>query len=413
MSKNPKLIDKWFRTLPADAQQAVRALVRLAEARGAPLYLVGGPLRDLLLGHPSLDIDLMLEGDAPALASELATTLGSRPKLHPAFGTATIRGDGWHIDLATARRETYRRPGALPDVTPASVGDDLRRRDFTINAMALRLDGPEAGVLLDPFGGQRDVAGRAIRVLHESSFQDDATRILRAARYVARLRFRIDADTSRWLERHARYLSEISPARIHHEFARIAAEHEPERALVQLDARGVLPRIHPALRFGKDQERAMKEARSRGAPVSSFWPILAFNVLPGPANTQASRLGLTRHQRAAVEGVPRLIQGIPTLFDVTNGALVDVLDAFPHPTVWAVAMLVTPVADRLVEYLTTLRHVKPLLRGHDVIALGVPHGTQVGEVLRRLRVAKLDGEVRTRRDEERFVRSLLAGAPVG
>jgi tRNA nucleotidyltransferase (CCA-adding enzyme) len=214
------------------------------------------------------------------------------------------------------------------------------------------------------------------------------------------------------MERDARYLSAISSARIHHEFARIAAETEPERALVQLDARGILPRIHRALRFSEEQERAMKQARSHKAPVSSFWPILAFSISPGHADTISSRLGLTRHQRAAVEGMPRLIQRISILLE-GNSTLVDALDSFPLPTVWAVATLIPPAADRLLEYLTTLRHLKPALRGDHVIALGVPRGPQVGEVLRRLRVAKLDGEVKTRRDEERLVRSLLAGALAG
>jgi tRNA nucleotidyltransferase (CCA-adding enzyme) len=314
MSKNPKLIDKpvlrllegWFRTLPADAEQAVRALVHLAEERRAPLYLVGGPLRDLLLDRQSLDIDLLVEGDAPALARELAAELSMRLKQHAAFGTATVIGDGWHIDLATARRETYRRPGALPAVTPATVEEDLCRRDFTINAMALRLDGPGAGALLDPFGGQRDVTGRSIRALHERSFQDDATRILRAARYAHRLAFHCEERTAKWMRRDAGYLQTISPARIHHELARILAEPEPEAILLGLEGTGALRAVHPALRFDGLQANGFREVRTFGvSPHAAYWPLLVWPEREADADGISSRIALTRRQLEAVESLPR------------------------------------------------------------------------------------------------------------
>ena len=414
MAKNPKLIDKWFTALPSDAGRAVRALLRLAEERSAPLYLVGGPLRDLFLDRVSLDIDVLVEGDAPALARDMAAALGKRPRLHPAFGTATVPGEGWHIDLATARRETYRRPGALPAVTPATVDEDLQRRDFTINAMALRLTAPGAGTLLDPFGGEADLRARRIRVLHESSFQDDATRILRAARYAHRLAFHYDERTAKWMRRDAGYLQTISRARIHHEVARILAEPEPETILLELGRDGALRAVHPALRFDAPQAKGFREVRTFGvSPHAAYWPLLVWPERETDAHGISDRIALTRRQREAVESLPPN-RDLPARLsgDDRPSRVAALLAAVPVPALYALAAMTGGRArQRILDYLHRGRTLKPRLRGGDVIALGVPQGPEVGEVLRRLRVAKLDGEVMTRRDEERLVRSMLAGAP--
>lgn len=416
MWKNPKLIDKWFRTLPVDVRQAVYATVRLAEERGTALYLVGGPLRDLLLGRTSIDIDFLVEGDAVALARGAAAVLDDRPKTHPAFGTATIPGDHWHIDFATARRESYRRPGALPEVVPATVQDDLQRRDFTINAMALRVDGGDAGALLDPFGGETDLRAGLIRALHEGSFRDDATRILRAARYSARLGFQIESATLAWLRRDKASVQTISGARLHREFSHIFREAEPERALSLLEETGVLADVHPAIAFPSERAAALiwlREAHPHGLPAVC-WPLLACGATPGQASAMASRLALTKAQTAAMEALPRLRVLADRLASTSlrRSEIAEVLACYPPPAVWALAAVEGPIVrERCVDYLERGRHLRPVLRGDDVMALGVPRGRDVGEVLRRLQVAKLDGEVKTRRDEERFVRGLRAGAP--
>jgi len=413
MRKNPKLIDKWSTHLPPDAHSVVRVLASLADSHGFPLYLVGGPVRDLLLGHSSLDIDLAVEGDATMLASELAAHLGLTPKVHAAFGTATIPGHGWRIDLATARSETYRHPGALPRVTPAAIQDDLRRRDFTINAMALRLNGPGAGGLLDPAGGEADLRRHLIRALHERSFQDDATRILRAVRYAVRFGFSIESRTLKWLHRDVSYLGAISPARLHHEFARIFAEVEPECALLELDRLGALHAIHPALRFTPAQANGFREVRSfEGSPHPVYWPLLIWPDRECEAAVLCKRLALTNRQRETVLALP-VNRDLPSRL-VASARMSEVaaqLAAVPPAAARAIAAMAGAPARRIIlDYLERGRHIKPVLNGDDVIALGVPRGPEVGDVLRRLRIAKLDGEVRTRKDEERFVRNLLAGA---
>ncbi|TMC00085.1 MAG: CCA tRNA nucleotidyltransferase, partial [Chloroflexi bacterium] len=334
MPKNPKLIDKttagriqtpgpapadkWLGGLTAEARTAVERVLAIGGREAVPAYLVGGPLRDLLLGHPSLDIDIAVEGDAIALAQTVlrgwgiqpdptASTGALRVKTHAAFGTATISGEGFAIDLATARAETYARPGALPDVQTASIHEDLLRRDFTINAMALRLDGAERGRLLDPAGGQADLEAGRIRVLHARSFQDDATRILRAARYEARLGFRVEEETLAWLQRDLPYLNTISGARLHHEFARTLAEGQPERALLRLQQLGGLEAVFSGLKIDERMAAAFAELRRmRSGLATAYWALLARPLDETQAAAFASRLALTKPQREAVVAMPSL-----------------------------------------------------------------------------------------------------------
>jgi tRNA nucleotidyltransferase (CCA-adding enzyme) len=424
--RDPKLIDKFAAALADPAKRFLAELLRIAEPHSAPLYLVGGPLRDLILDRPSLDIDILVEGDAMALARELADAAGARAVTHPAFLTATVRFTGHRLDLITARSETYARPGALPTVRPATIREDLLRRDFTINALALRLTGPENGEILDPTGGLADLDARLIRALHDRSFQDDATRILRAFRYATRLNFEIEPDTLARLKRELRYLDTISGARIHHEFARILAEDAPEKILRRLDEIVALAAVHPTLSFETEHAEAfarLRELHPSGARAD-YWPVLAWHLTEAEAADLARRLALTRTQRATLAAMaalkrlvfPSVAQG-PSPEPVSLGdphlkrsALAEVLSSFPLPTLWAFAALTDDptVRDRLLDYLTKARNQRSRLTGDDLLAMGVPQGPQLGDILRRLRAAKLDGEATSREGEKRLARRLIA-----
>ncbi|MFQ5925400.1 MAG: poly(A) polymerase, partial [Dehalococcoidia bacterium] len=172
--------------LPQELLSFLRLAGEVARTQGQKLYLVGGAVRDLILGRPNLDFDLVVEGDAPRLARQLARSSGEKVVVHRQFGTAKFHRGDLSIDLVTARSETYARPGALPKVEPGEIGDDLFRRDFSINAMAIALSPPSFGELVDPYRGRIDLEHRLIRILHQRSFIDDATRILRALRYEQR-----------------------------------------------------------------------------------------------------------------------------------------------------------------------------------------------------------------------------------
>ena len=409
----PNFIDKLNAALPHTHREALGALTRAARARSLTLYAVGGCVRDFLLERPTLDLDLTLEGDAPALARDVAAGLpGVRCTVHPAFRTATLKGGAFRIDLASARVETYEHPGALPTVRPGSLLDDLHRRDFTINSIALALTGDRVGDLFDPFHGQIDLDARRLRVLHEASFRDDATRILRGARYEARLDFRFERQTLRWLKRDVRYLDTISGPRLRDELLRALHELQPERVLLRLDELGALAALHPPLSFGDRRAAAFGRLRDlRDEPAATAClALLAWELAPSEASMLAERLSLTRREAEAVRAAPKAKALLPALSaEITPSHVVELLSPLPAAAVWALAAAAEgPPADRALNYLRRSRYLKPALDGHALVALGVPPGPWLGEVMRRLKAAKLDGEVRTRRDEETLARQLLS-----
>ena len=215
----------------------------------APAYLVGGAVRDLLRGADAVDLDVAVEGDARAVARALADRVRGEAREHERFGTATVRADGLNVDLATTRREDYPEPGALPEVEEAGLDEDLARRDFTINAMALGLSGDDLGHLYDPRTGLTDLEEGLVRVLHDRSFADDPTRLLRALRYEARLRYRMEPATER-LARDAAAeggLRAVSGARVRDELMDLLAEPELPSAVVRMRELGVDRAMHTAL----------------------------------------------------------------------------------------------------------------------------------------------------------------------
>lgn len=397
--------------MPSEGATLVQEVISAADKAALTAHLVGGPVRDLLLDRRFHNADISIEGDAITLAETVASHTDLRLVRHPRFGTATIRSRDFVLDLVTARSETYEQPGVLPAVSPGSIDDDLRRRDFTINAMALAISGPKAGEIIDPLDGRADLDRRIVRVLHDRSFQDDATRILRAVRYERRLGFTLDPGTERLLRRDVRYLDTISPARIHHEFARTFEEAEPERTLVRLHELAALTAIHASLTFTREQAQAFETIRSynRRAARAACWPILCWQAADAPGI--AERLALRRRQADAVAAVPRVQAAESPLAaaDLANSRIVDLLAPFALATVFALACVTDDeiVRERTLAYLRRLRRIKPALDGDDIITLGAKQGPLIGDILRQLNIARLDGEVRTRADEERLVREML------
>jgi tRNA nucleotidyltransferase (CCA-adding enzyme) len=235
----------------------------LASEKGFHAWAVGGMVRDLLLGIGNFDLDIVIEGDGILFAQSLAGRLHAKVTSHERFGTATITfPDRLRVDVATARTEIYERPAVLPRVTPGSIRDDMARRDFTINALAISLMPGDLGRLLDIFHGVRDLRERHIRVLHEQSFMDDPTRIFRAARFETRLGFRIVRSSEQLITvaLSRSILSNLEDYRIAAELRLILEEPYPAGPLKRLADLGVIEALQSRTPLQRVLEKQMKKA---------------------------------------------------------------------------------------------------------------------------------------------------------
>lgn len=389
----------------------LRTLGAAADAAGTQLWLVGGAVRDAMLGRRVADLDVTSEMPATELAPVLAVAAGGISGTPTRFGTVKLRVRGRTLDLATARRESYRRPGALPEVSPADMKADLARRDLSINAMAASLAPRTFGELLDPLGGAIGLAQRAICVLHERSFQDDATRILRVVRYATRLGFRIERRSARWLRRDLGYLRFISPARIHREIVRTAEEEAGAKALLQALRLGVLDALDGAI--DRPQTRyALSRASRQTLPSSALIAVMLYALPPGTRGRAVQRLGLTRRQTSFVTLCRRLRDAEGRMADLQGSALFSLASetGVEAATVGAVASVSPVVRAKLAWYVRRARAMHPLLDGNDLLDLGVPQGPLVGVVLETVRSAVVDGKVRSRAGALGYVKALFSEA---
>jgi tRNA nucleotidyltransferase (CCA-adding enzyme) len=358
-------------------------------------------VRDLLLEGRPLDLDLVVEGDAAALAERL----GGEVRAYDRFGTATIVLDGHSYDIASARRETYAAPGALPDVVPAALGDDLERRDFTVNAAAVELAGPRAGALSSVPETLDDLDARRLRVLHGASFVDDPTRLLRLVRYSARLGFTIEPQTLALAQQAIEEggLRTVSGPRIGAEIRLLAREPDPVAGFAALRALGLDHATAAAV--GLDAASAARFELDDPSLARR-----ALELLPGDARADLTVLGLAARgvpqraleallERLAFEAEDRdaivtaatradaLAQGLAAARRPSE--IAAVLAGVP-PTAAAIAGALGP-AEAAGEWLGHLRHVRLEIDGSDLLAAGVPEGPAIGRGLRAALAAKLDG----------------------
>ncbi len=423
--------------LPPQTLALVRRIAEEAQRMGYSLYFVGGLVRDLLLGAPIVDVDVVVEGDAIRLAQHLARQLGGRVVAHSRFGTAKwlLSRRVWRevaggplppekaissVDFATARTEFYTHPTALPEVERSSIKQDLHRRDFTINTLAIRLDPPYWGQLLDFYGGEADLRDGVIRVLHSLSFIDDPTRILRAARLEARLGFHLDPRSEELIANALPMLSRVSGDRIRHELEQILDEEEPERALCRLDSLGVLHEIHPNLRcdhwlsarFRTLREELDLEAWGLSPQDRRFlgWALLFYRLEPSPLAEVLKRLKFPRAEADDFQELPGLRRALPVVALARRPSQVyRALSPYP-PSLLAAAWVATEgekLRANLLRFQTEYRRVETALTGEDLKRMGLRPGPLFGRLLGALRDARLDGEVATREEEEALLRRML------
>jgi tRNA nucleotidyltransferase (CCA-adding enzyme) len=364
----------------------------------APAWLVGGAVRDLMLGATTVDLDVAIEGDACELARELATRLGGDAREHERFRTATVRAGDLVVDLASTRRETYAQPGALPDVEEASLDDDLARRDFTVNAMAASLDQPHVGEVRDPHGGRHDLEAGVIRVLHPASYIDDPTRLLRAVRYEARFGFRMDPETER-LAREAIAAdapSTVSGARIRDELLDLLGEPAVAASVARMQDLGLDRALSPLLGDARPEDvAAAAEAAERIGGQRRF-AALAAMIAPDPDDLAGwiEDLHLRAEDRDAVLHAARKA---PQLVRALESTLPDsALHALLHcevPETFAVAIALGARQAPIERYLQRLSGAGLEITGDDLVAAGIPESPAIGRALRETLKRKLDGEV--------------------
>ncbi len=400
--------------LPSDH----RAGLELGLSSGGSVYLVGGIVRDLVLGRANLDLDFVSLTPAIELARQLlprfAQQFGTEAvKLteHSAFGTARLEvGDKLHLDFATARREIYAHPAALPTVTfPATLQEDMGRRDFTINALALS----PSGDLYDPFGGLQDLRAGILRVLHPRSFIDDPTRMIRGVRFAARFDFSFEAHTAKWLEeaRVGGYFGLLSAERKRNELRLILKEIHPAKGLALLEKYKLLTALHPFLEW--DEQLAATFPRTSQADISAANNLAILLHKLGAARAEQVVNDL---RFAGIEGeipiaVARLWETVrPQLqANLKNSQLYNLLHEYNFPALLVFELLLDEPERKIVgHYRDEVAGRKPLLTGDDLIRLGQKPGPPFCQLLADLREAVLDGEIAGREAEETFLRQQIA-----
>lgn len=401
------------RYLPQQVLELVRDISEEASRLGQKVYLVGGVVRDLLLGYPNLDLDLVIEGDAVKLAQQVAAIRQIKLVIYSRFGTAKLNYGNFTLDMATARGEAYAKPGALPTVTPGIINNDLFRRDFSINAMAISLMSNNYGELVDPYQGRSDLEHHLIRILHSKSFSDDATRILRAIRYEQRLGFELELQTAHLLKQYIPMLDTISGDRIRHELELIFKEKHPEHVIKRLGELGVLQRINPSLRGNSWIAEKFDKVRplSKPSQLSSLYLCLFIYSLRERENEQfIRRLNMPTKLARTLRDMLHLKNQLCLLdkSSIKQSEIYYLLHEY-DPLAIQANMLVSEsstVRSNLELFLTKLRFVKVSLNGEKLKRLGVPAGPELGKILQVLHKAKLDGEVKTRAEEEKLALSL-------
>ena len=412
----PNIASLLERTLPSGALEGLRLAGNLAaegESEAEAAYLVGGSVRDALLGLTPGDMDLSIVGDAPQFAASFADKGGGVVEAVSQFGTARVGLPAGRFDLAMSRTETYATPGALPTVKSSGIQEDLSRRDFTINAMAVDLSPSNWGDLVDPHGGFSDTARRRIQILHPGSFRDDPTRIFRAIRYEQRLGFNLDPGALSLMKRDWDYMDLISAARVRGELEKILGDPLRADILAAAEDRDVLAGIDISFRVSRAALQAMR--RNPDRDILFYLAIATASLTENEALSLVTRLEPPQEWREIILSSPRY-RGMSSILrndNLSPSEVVAVLGEFPLPLLKAQRELTgsTNQKSRLDQYLGILRHVRPEITGADLLGAGVPQGPEIGIMLDEVLRARMDGRVKTKEEEMAFVdRRMLSPA---
>jgi tRNA nucleotidyltransferase (CCA-adding enzyme) len=424
------------------------ALIQLVAAEAAterlPIYIVGGFVRDLILGRRSPDFDLVVEGEAIQLANQLSKKFGGRVISHNRFGTAkwmikgikekllkefgllSVEGEGLpdSLDLISARTEFYDHPTALPTVERSSIKLDLHRRDFTINTMALRLDGRHFGELYDYWDGLADLQKKQVKVLHSLSFVDDPTRLLRAVRFEQRFLFHIEARTLELMQEARSLVKQVSGDRLRHEFNLIFKEDAPVPILERLQSLGLIQSIHPALTWKQeftpiltaalfneiDQSWNLPEQLGH-TPIRLALAYITWLIPHGGVNALeiANRFHLNNQLLDALTRAAKIWEQSASLENLLPSEFSDRMRDLPVLGGYALYLLTQPgtLRDNIANYYQNWQKIVPITNGSTLKDLGLEPGPNYSEIIHRLRSAWIDGEVKTAEQEETLLKEML------
>ncbi len=441
INENPlpptEMVEALNQALTTERKTLLLAVAEQASLQKLPAYIVGGFVRDLLLKRPSQDFDIVLEGDAIEFADHLVNTYGGRAVVHKRFGTAKwiltenreeilqklgIADGGLgalpeHLDLISARTEFYDHPAALPVVERSSIKMDLHRRDFTINTIALRLDGEHFGQIFDFWGGYDDLMQKQIRVLHALSFVDDATRMLRAVRFAERFDFEIETRTLSLLNASLPLIDQLSGARIQHEFDLIFQEGKVTQIMQSLQNLGILAAIQPDLGWSLVQQQRVQSTALHVEDNSlslkdlqtAIW-LLWLEVYPFQTITRiAKRLRLTARLIERIKLTAQLRELLPMVHQLKPSQITQTLAGYPELVIQTVIFSNEDQGQvqPLREYLDTYRQMRAYTTGEDLKARGLPPSPRYELILSELNAAWLDGKVNSYEEEVALLEQLL------
>lgn len=419
----PEIKGRLDALLPHKVRTLLSRLGDIADEEDVHVYLIGGFVRDLLMNHRNLDIDLVVEGNGIFFARSIVKVLGGRFTAHEKFATSVvILPDGFRIDIASARTEFYEQPAALPQVELGSIRQDLFRRDFTINAMAISLNKKTFGELLDYFGGESDIENRKIHVLHELSFVDDPTRIFRAVRFEQRYGFKISEETEELISSAVKMqlIGRLTGVRIRDELVALLNEPAPWQALKRIDELGVLKSLNGKLEVGPEEEQLLREVslaieKFRGRIKHPFRRWLVFMMglasLLTPKENEGFLNTLKMRKEDAhtiVIGSKQALQFIRKLDseDMKNSRIYRVLKDVPEESLLYTYALASPLARRNIERFFGIRSTRLAMTGKDLIKMGIEPSIEFSKILDKVLEAKLDGKADGKESELTYAKRL-------
>lgn len=402
--------------LSPEIKDVLAQVVEAARLRRQRIYLVGGIVRDLMLEKPSFDLDFSVEGDAPGLAKYLGEKFGQRVKSYPQFKTASLKINNIQLDIAMSRKEAYSRPGALPEVMLAPLEEDLYRRDFTVNAMALDLSKAHFGDLIDPLNGQTDLEKGIIRVIHDKSFTDDPTRIFRALRYEQRLGFKMAEQTLKLALRDKSFINVLSGERIRNEIELIFREERPENSLCRGEELGVWKTINSGLAGNHRLKEAFVKLRELEPkapyPLPLLFGLFFFFLNKTATEELITRLNIPKGASLVLRDIARLKEIEPGLSRLLRRrgkdtlAFYRMLGGFSPLAVLALAICSSNknLKGPLLTYYNKIRLIKTSLKGKDLLNLGFSPGPSIGDALQNLLDARMMGKIKSKKEEVEFLK---------